>query len=1167
MSAPGTLDGIVDFAVGAFSWLRAAFADRENCAEFLRRFGWDVDPETFELDDFKSAFGGLQPLLDSINGATARAQDLSNATGDDKWPIVAEMGGRVAALVQALGAFSPGAGAALPSPLNTAAFEAFLNDFPALLLDFLLATELEYNHDKWAAALQLIGVFERREIVFDPPEPGRVDYISKRFAWKRLADLISDPKNVLNDVYDWNEPGETFDAPAFLENLDRLLLAFGLATSRHPPEEIIRDKYGYAATQLSSLPKWLRIPLFEGQRDGAWVNLGFFLQPIPALPGNSRSAGLLWGLFVDGGVTAEMPLAGDFALLLRGGFESGRDFGVEIRPASVTVTAPEDLAPTVWAEAAIEGRWPSRLLLFGTPDGTRLTIDALRVRARIEADGVADAEAAIEVGLGGGEIVVAASDGDSFLKALLPEGGLRSTFDADIGWSSVRGIYLKGSAGLEATIPIHFALGPLEVVSLYVKLSANEDALQAKVGASFSARLGPVTASLERVGVTADMRLPAGGESGRGFDVVCHFLPPTGAGLAIDAGGVTGGGYIAVDAPNGRYSGTLQLAFGEIGLGAVGLVATKLPDGSDGFSLLVSVSVAFSPPIQLSLGFTLSAVGGLVAINREMNVDALRNGMKARTLDSVLMPTDLVANASKIISDLESVFPVREGRAVVGPVVTIGYGTPNIITADIGIFLELPEPLNVLLLGQVHAALPTETNPLLVINLDVVGNYSPALKRITIDAALVDSRLLTYTLSGGSATWIEWGSHPLFLCSVGGMHPAFKEIPDGFIVPDRLSIALSNKSDFQLTARSYFAITSNTLQFGASLSLDAKTAGVDIDGSMGLDVLISSPFSFVADFTAHVSVKYRGRSLASVRLDAELSGPRPWHADGRASFSILRWDVDVHLSETWGSDTAVPSLAAVNPWDRLVPALQLREAWGSVLSTRRPVAETLRPIDTPTADDLYCHPDATLEIKQRVLPFNLNLERLGNAPIAGLDRFWASSLKVGAQSLGQPSYGTDYFARGQYENLSNSDRLSKPSFEQLDGIIRLASNLVRTHGPAAGSAAAKAQAPRLLEYETTLYAADRSKEDGGMGSVAWAVGKRIVRSNAVRRSPFRMQGSRKFEVLGARPKVKVSEEKFQVVNKETHAVSATATSRIAADQARAASGTSATSIVVPQEAS
>ena len=108
--------------------------------------------------------------------------------------------------------------------------------------------------------------------------------------------------------------------------------------------------------------------------------------------------------------------------------------------------------------------------------------------------------------------------------------------------------------------------------------------------------------------------------------------------MVLDAGGFTGGGFLYLDIPKGEYAGALELSFqGIVDLSAVGILNTKLPDGEPGFSLLILISAEFAP-IQLSFGFTLIGVGGLIGLNRTILFDPLRAGVRDGSLNSVLFP-------------------------------------------------------------------------------------------------------------------------------------------------------------------------------------------------------------------------------------------------------------------------------------------------------------------------------------------------------------------------------------------------------------------------------------------------------------------------------------------------------------------------------------------------
>ena len=128
---------------------------------------------------------------------------------------------------------------------------------------------------------------------------------------------------------------------------------------------------------------------------------------------------------------------------------------------------------------------------------------------------------------------------------------------------------------------------------------------------------------------------------------------PPASGSSIDAGVVTGGGFLSIDTARGEYAGALQLEFADfLAVAAIGLIDTKMPDGSPGFSLLIIITADFGAGIQLGFGFTLIAVGGLLGLNRTMLFQPLMDGVRTGAIDSIMFPQDVVANAPRIISDL-----------------------------------------------------------------------------------------------------------------------------------------------------------------------------------------------------------------------------------------------------------------------------------------------------------------------------------------------------------------------------------------------------------------------------------------------------------------------------------------------------------------------------------
>ena len=233
-------------------------------------------------------------------------------------------------------------------------------------------------------------------------------------------------------------------------------------------------------------------------------------------------------------------------------------------------------------------------------------------------------------------------------------------FRVNLIWSSKTGFRVEGQNRFNIIIPIHQQLlNFIEIDTLFLELNPIKDgqlSFDASLGANFS--LGPISVNVNRVGIKLIFEATDDGRGNLGLiNLNFGFRPPNGVGLAIDATAVVGVGYLEFDFDKQTYSGFVYLEIAEsLSVTAVGLITTKMPDGSPGFSMLILIAVQFSPALQLGYGFTLNGLGGLLGINRTAAVDVLRQGLRSGTLGSILFPDDPVHNAAKIVSDLGSVF-------------------------------------------------------------------------------------------------------------------------------------------------------------------------------------------------------------------------------------------------------------------------------------------------------------------------------------------------------------------------------------------------------------------------------------------------------------------------------------------------------------------------------
>ncbi|HYG57607.1 MAG TPA: DUF6603 domain-containing protein, partial [Symbiobacteriaceae bacterium] len=816
--------------------------------------------------------------------------------------------------------------------------------------------------------------------------------------WIRLLELLRDPllffrHRVLGDGT-LNTADEArfiadrlFPQIAFLCKEMGLNAVYGYREGEHPDGGAAGNDMMAGALTIEMQPP----PGEEGPRFGVVLylssadrgNLGLVVVPII---GGSGTLDLNeWALKIDFNIDGAMPA-----------FAVGPQ-GVLLDPEAglLRVSGRLTLVKGTEGEAAA--------FILGSNTGTRLEVGDFRIHLPFDFSAAAQ-DFGLEVSFKKAAVVLAAAEGDGFLQKVLPKDGLRADFELDVGWSKRRGFYVSGNAGLEGTIPVHktlFNTITIDTISVGLLAGTRTGGLTAYAGTSASLKLGPVVATIEKAGIEATITFRPGGGNLGPADLDLDFKPPSGVGIAIDAGQVTGGGYLFLDRVNQQYAGVLQLELaGGISVKAIGLLTTKMPDGSKGFSLLVLVTAEGFTPIALGMGFSLTGVGGMVGLNRTAMVDVLRTGLRNRTLSSVLSPKDPIKNAPRIVSDLRASFPPAEGQFLFGPLVTIAWGVGNIVTFNLALILELPRPVRLLLLAQIKALLPVpdEEKALIRLQMDALGAIEFDRGLASLDAVLYDSRIGPFAISGAMALRAGWGANPIFLLSVGGFNPRFKP-PQGFPAVERLAISLARSDSLMVRLEAYMALTSNTVQFGSKLQLHAEAMGFALDGFLGFDALFQlSPFQFVVDIAGGLALKRGNKLLMQIMVAILLSGPNPFHIRGKASFEVLLFKATISFDKTIGRATPLPPPPAVAVQALLNAALLDQRNWRTQMPDAEQALVTLRQIPAGTGLVLG-HPLGSLTFSQKAAPLNRTLQTYGGAPIADADPiFVLGGIQVGGKA-------------------------------------------------------------------------------------------------------------------------------------------------------------------------
>ncbi len=656
-----------------------------------------------------------------------------------------------------------------------------------------------------------------------------------------------------------------------------------------------------------------------------------------------------------------------------------------------------------------------------SPSPLTLGFDRAALAANLRLDGATPlfsltiAFSGLEAGVGGGPI-----------SSLL--GGAVGSVGADIavGFDSSSGLTLSGSVGRRVVLPARTQSGPLALNELAIELPGG-DAID--LGSTFVVNLGGVVqATVDGAGLR--LRVDAAAVASGNNPLAVELKAPTGIGLDVNAGIIRGGGFLGVR--SGGYGGALQLRLGPVEVTAVGLL-TLDPQ----FALVVVLSVRFTPAIDLTFGFTLNAVGGLLGLEHRMDTDALRAQLPTGGLDNILFPSDVVAAAPRILDTLEAVFPVSPGSIVIGPMVEIGWGRPvSFLTAQLGVLISLPDP-KVVIIGRVRIALPAPDLPIIDLRATVYGEITS--EYLLVLVSLRGSRIAGFTVTGDIGLLLRWGGSPEFAISAGGFHPRYTP-PKELTGMQRLGMDLSPPAILQLRAESYFALTANSVQLGSRVEMGADLGVASISGYFAFDALVmwAPRFLFMIDLGIGLTVRALGVTLCGVSVQLHLEGPAPWRAEGHAEVEILWWTIGVDVGPfTWGDDDNPPPLPA-HPRELVHAALHRNPgAWQALTP---PDADRVAKLvaSAPSDTDVTVHPMGMFDVRQHAVPLETDLARVGANPVpAGEKRVHLGQPTADGLPVGPLSEVRDEFSPGNFLELTDDQKLSRPSFEQMPAGVRM----------------------------------------------------------------------------------------------------------------------------------
>jgi len=1087
--ASGTLETIALELGKALQPLEELLADG---ASIFTKLGEELpreisaDPNLLaKLNASATKVGSLDPLITALATAITNEDAITIVTAGV--PLLQAIADLITLLKQVGDALNAAANA-LPAA-DKARLQALAAELAVRMLEYVAVGYLDERMPTLTNSLDFLGIVDREPKSDDDLEVTNAprDTIPRRFRLGEIPKLVVHPDQYLQQRFAWGDPA--FDGSLLLAKTLLLLENLGVPVTIY---------------ETPGQPPVLEAYLFSVQADKSTSPPG--LKAELSLPGNAT--------FDD---TVDFSDLWKGTVHLEANYAAG--VGFTLHPAFAVNAIP----PT--------GNFDLKLLLglkAQNTDGTPVTLLAVAGGTRLQAKSIGgsvgidahlstsggEIEPEVQLQVEDGKLIVDFSQGDGLIQKLLAGVKLEAKFPLTATWNPKDGLRVTGDAGLEVFIPLHQNLAIVDLNGLYFSLGIGSDsALHIGLAAQVTAHLGPIVATLDRIGADAAISFPPNGSGRLGMaDFHLDFVPPKGVGLALDAGVIKGGGFLSVDTAKGEYVGALELTFQDlIALKAIGIINTKLPDGSPEFALLILVTAEFVP-IQLGFGFTLVGVGGLLGLNRRLDTEALCVGVRTGALNSVLFPQDIIANITRIISDIKDIFPIAVEHFVIGPMGKLGWGTPTLLSLEIGVIIDLPTPA-IVIGGVLQASLPAEDLPILHLQVNFAGGIDFQKGLIWFDASLYDSHLLIYTLTGDMALRIGWGDQAIFILTVGGFHPSFSEIPPDLRNLRRLSISLLSGDNPRLTCATYFAITSNTVQNGSRVELYAEGCGLNIYGFLGYDLLVQfNPFHFIADLDAGLALRDGTDELMGIHVHGELSGPNPFRARGEASIDLFLFSVSIDFDVTWGDDAAPQIEAEVDVQPLIEDALKDDRNWLATLPANTHQNVTLKKLELPP-EQIVMNPFAVLSVSQKIVPLGFEINKFGNQKPKGTTRFDLTSGDGATEEV------REEFAIANFQNLSDDEKLSRKSFEQMRSGLRFSTG---------DSSQTGASVDKDVTYELSYVHRKRGLTiRAGLVRLFGSVFSTFSGAGAVTKNKFAV--SRR---IGGTPiaKVDVEEPEFHVVN-------------------------------------
>jgi len=312
-----------------------------------------------------------------------------------------------------------------------------------------------------------------------------------------------------------------------------------------------------------------------------------------------------------------------------------------------------------------------------------------------------------------------------------------------------------------------------------------------------------------------------------------------------------------------------------------------------------------------------------------------------------------------------------------------------------------------------------------------------------------------------------------------------------------------------------------------------------VDGHLGFDALIKfDPFKFSLQVAAHLifstPVGDRG-----VGLKGSLEGPSPWHLKGKVTLHVGPLSPSVPVDLTVGEDKSGSKLPPAKLMPKVESALADERNWSAQMPEEGDSLVSLREIPDEEKR-LLAHPLGTVQVRQQVMPFGVEIEKFGSNEPADFTRFDVTKVRVedasddggsDESSDDEPPALREKFGPAQFFEMSEDEKLSRPSFEKYEAGCEVTDNPV--HPPKDRMEALSTTQTLAFECSYVDRTRDVYRGSQGDGNVAAGTAAKLAEVSAVAKSDARNTGRKKFANENAGKEVTVDDTSYVVADRKT----------------------------------